>query len=46
MLCKDFIILDSFIIGTQCIASMEPIKEKLQQVDGNLDDDGLIYKYV
>ena len=30
--------------GTQCIASMEPIKEKLQQIDVNLDDDQPIYK--
>lgn len=31
-------------LGSQCIVSQEPIKEKLKQVDGSLNDEDLIYK--
>ena len=41
-----FYIYSVFLIGTQCIASMISLKEELKQVDGNVQDEDLIYKYV
>ena len=36
----------TMVIGSQCVASQETIKDRLQQVDGNLKNEDLTYKYV
>ena len=36
----------TILIGSQILASQEAIKDRLQQVDGNLKDEDLTYKYV